>query len=614
MLNLKEPVLFQELQEIELGLKSQEDLKTIRRRLTNHFQVLGLNWKVKKSLSIVEQCLDREDNSYNTISDFLFYPVRKICFLNGEKEKEIGLRMRVIKRTKYKDIFRYVELDMSYECLQEGEWLNSKHIKHVFKGNTLQKHYNHYLSAIRGVEGKLLKNQPKVMLTSQLGWSHGSEKWHFVPITPSDKREVIYDETLVKQYNIRDDSELSTQQDFLKVLNMLDITNKDTTLALLSFTFLSLFTSLIGYSSPKMTKFMMCLYGNKQYRYEIANIFCNLFDRRSNMSSLNENYHSNLNSSEEEFRSKASKIRDGVFIINTEQNPRKISMAKKFMLRDEFDNMFLILNEDPVDQDFVLNLNINEVNQVQFNEVKKEPAILTTCITYFIYYCREKFSLDGGNKKRLRRMLLKIYNNNQKHLENSSHKLDINKVHYYSCLLIGFSFFLQYGIKIKAIEKETGERYFSEAIELFQKQCVVSTSLMDAEKENNEIHVLFLEKLLNLLQIHELPHLTEKNNFSIDNTNNLGWNDDNNTVYIRASIFKTIEELLNAGGYKIKLKKVDIYKKLYENRVIIEPDGKKLEKVQVTKLEKSLNVASKPSTVKVFILDKQNAIDRKSVV
>lgn len=85
----------------------------------------------------------------------------------------------------------------------------------------------------------------------------------------------------------------------------------------------------------------------------------------------------------------SSKIRDSVFIINTEKQNQKISMARKLLHNYNNENMFLLLNEDEINQDFILNLNISDI-QVEtslLNQAKLNPESFTTCVAHFINFC-----------------------------------------------------------------------------------------------------------------------------------------------------------------------------------------------------------------------------------
>ncbi|MGO4119081.1 hypothetical protein ACEQ6C_38470, partial [Rhizobium ruizarguesonis] len=75
---------------------------------------------------------------------------------------------------------------------------------------------------------------------------------------------------------------LTKQEAFQQTWSMLDIADKKITLPLLSYTFLSLITSLMNYSPDKFPKFIVCICGsNKQLdRQGFANFFCNLYDRK----------------------------------------------------------------------------------------------------------------------------------------------------------------------------------------------------------------------------------------------------------------------------------------------------------------------------------------------
>lgn len=66
--------------------------------------------------------------------------------------------------------------------------------------------------------------------------------------------------------------------------------------------------------------------------------------------------------------------------------------------------MFLLLNEDEINQDFILNLNISDI-QVEtslLNQAKLNPESFTTCVAHFINFFAKVFS-DIKKERRLER-------------------------------------------------------------------------------------------------------------------------------------------------------------------------------------------------------------------
>ncbi|MCV5191604.1 hypothetical protein OFC03_30100, partial [Escherichia coli] len=88
------------------------------------------------------------------------------------------------------------------------------------------------------------------------------------------------------------------------------------------------------------------------------------------------------------------------------------------------------LNEDEINQDFILNLNISDI-QVEtslLNQAKLNPESFTTCVAHFINFFAKVFS-DIKKREKIRKELVKLYKGYQDFFNKDNVEYDINKIH-----------------------------------------------------------------------------------------------------------------------------------------------------------------------------------------
>ncbi|AYF05388.1 hypothetical protein BCJMU51_p1254 (plasmid) [Bacillus cereus] len=593
---IKTKKLYNNLESKRLERNEREAIFGISKDFKRIFKKHKINMSIRWNLDITGP-------NDQVINNFFIYPTHKIYYSNGREEKEVGLRIRIIKlNERLYDVF---DIDLRTEVLEKADWLTSNIIDKRLRLNinsNLIKKYNKYLLVMREYAETKLKKKSKIIYTDQMGWIKCWGKWGYVPVTDSQSNSIIYDKNLLSKYKLKMNKDILPEKAFQDTMAMIDIADKKITIPLLAYTFLSVVTSLIKYSESSLNKFCICITGNNGdlNRVELANIFCNLYDRQPNIKSINAAFHSNGPCSIEEFRSMSSKIRDSVFIINTEKQNQKISMARKLLHNYNNENMFLLLNEDEINQDFILNLNISDI-QVEtslLNQAKLNPESFTTCVAHFINFFAKVFS-DIKKREKIRKELVKLYKGYQDFFNKDNVEYDINKIHMDSLLLVGFNLLLHYGSSIKVIDDKMIEHYHEEALQVFKHK---STTVFSMDTEHTKAKpIYFLEHLLQLLEENE-PQ--DKNDSSLDHSNSVGWFESEEILYIPNNIFKRIEEIPNDNQQKISSSRVksEIYGELYKNRVILQPDpDKEMKKIQVGTIEKTINVAK--SSIKAFRMD-----------
>ncbi|MDW3038318.1 MULTISPECIES: hypothetical protein [Bacillus cereus group] len=593
---IKTKKLYNNLESKRLERNEREAIFEISKEFKRIFKKHKVNMSIRWNLDITGP-------NDQVINNFFIYPTHKIYYSSGREEKEVGLRIRIIKlNERLYDIF---DIDLRTEVLEKTDWLASSMLEKQFRlkaNSNFIKKYDKYLLVMREYAETKLKKKSKIIYTDQTGWIKCSGKWGYVPVMNSCSNGIIYDENLLSKYKLKMNKDILPEKAFQDTMAMIDITDKKITIPLLAYTFLSVVTSLIQYSESNLNKFCICITGNNGdlSRIELANLFCNLYDRQPNIKSVNAAFHSNGPCSIEELRSMSSKIRDGVFIINTEKPNQKISMARKLLHNYNNENMLLLLNEDEINQDFTLNLNISDiqVDTSLLNKAKLNSESFTMCVAHFINFFTEIFS-DIKKRKNIREELVELYKDYQNLFNKDDVEYDINKIHMDSLLLVGFNLLLNYGSSIEVIDDKMIEHYQEDALQVFKHK---STTIISVDTERTKAkHIYFVENLLQLLENNE-PQ--DKNDSSLDHSSSVGWFESEEILYIPNNIFKRIEELPNDNQQKISSLKMrkEIYEELYKNRVILQPDpDKEMKKIQVSTIEKTINVAK--SSIKAFRLD-----------
>ncbi|MBT2762409.1 hypothetical protein [Paenibacillus sp. ISL-20] len=573
-----------------------KELEKIREKFNGAFRKNGIDIFVDKDftlnrLSAYEDLnyeydqLDRKTieklNSDLLINNFFFFPSHKLVFMNDTKGQTKGMRICFIKQGKRRLKVHVFDItNKQYQTI--GKWMTEQYFGKKLKFNeSFREMYQSYIRIFKKYAEEL-DAKSAIVYTTQSGWIQGGHKWFYVPVSPVDEYDLLYDMSLQLKYKMSALNQWTLDDAFQKTWSLLNIADKRVTLPLLSYTFLSLITSLIGYNEDRLPKFTVCISGNNKVlgRQGFANLFCNLYARKSNIFTLNSIYHLKSNIDKKMLEKKSSKIRDGIFIINADKRPKIIDRAMQGLQNYSVENMVLMLNEKQLDREFVLNLNISDlaVSSDQVESLRKLPDSLSACIFYVTEKIREVH--DISNKKKIEKYFHKRYKHFRQLLESDNLAQEEDKVHMYSCLLIGLELLLtvvknDLVVYDERVWDDEVQAYMNEAVQLFQHECVIQPEVKDTREkwsalaeENSELlkeeHVIFLEKLLELLPT-SLPRYEDKN----DNPEVFVWmsEDDENILSVENVIFRTILFSLDEkfGSLSGKEQKSNITK--YKNRI-----------------------------------------------
>lgn len=496
-----------------------------------------------------------DPNSNPLLNEYFFFPSHKLYLFDGSKKHEIGVRICFVKEGRRGIKCRVFDLtSKQYQSI--GSWSKAQEFfdKTLISDN-FRKMYSSYMSVCNKIVDQL-KKKPCIVYTTQSGWVEGGRNWFYVPVSARDEYDLLYSKSLKSKYRMNPSTHLTRQEAFQQTWSMMDIADKRITLPLLSYTFLSLITSLMNYSPDNFPKFIVCISGSNKLldRQGFANLFCNLYDRKLNISSLNSLYHINSDMDKNMIEKKFSKIRDGILILNADTRPKLIERSIRGMQDFDADNVLLILNEKRLDKEFVLNLDISDVdiNSEHLEHLRQNPDILASSIFHATEFFRRVFQHEEtSNKKKVEKYLRKRYKYFRKLLERDDIRQEEDKLHMYSCLLIGLDLLLN-PVKNDSlvfshnIGDEKVQAYMNEAVQLFQQECTIegTATVIDSKMttENNgqpikDEHIVFLEKLFELLPT-PIPRFQDKN----DNPDIFTWTDkkDENIIWIKNSVFQTI--------------------------------------------------------------------------
>ncbi|MBJ6361837.1 hypothetical protein ACFOQM_11120 [Paenibacillus sp. GCM10012307] len=551
-----------------------QDLEKIREKFNQSFKKHNIDIIVDKDFtvnrfSVYEDLnyeydqLDNETianlNSDLLLNHFFFFPSHKLILLDNKKEQEIGMRMCFVKEGKHG--LKVHVFDITNKQYQNiSKWTTGEYFGKKLKVmERFEDMYPSYMKIFKQSAERLDKKH-FIIYTTQSGWVQGGHRWFYVPVSPVDDYDLIYGEAMDSKYKMRPSKEWSLEEAFIQTWRMLDITDKRITLPLLSYTFLSLITSLMGYNEDDMPKFMICISGNNKAldRQGFANLFCNLYGRKPNIFSLNSMYHLKSDMDKKMLEKKSSKIRDGIFIINADTRPKIIERAIQGLQNYDLENMILVLNNKKLDKEFVLNLDISDldVSSSHMEHLRNSPDILSACVFYVTENFREVFAHnETSSRKKIGIYLSKQYKHFRKLMERKGIPQEEDKLHMYSCLLVGLDILLNVVKNDRVVfddktRNNEVQAYMNEAIQIFQHECAIEDEVIDNENESRngvldeknsehgrEEHLVFLEKLFELLPT-PLPRFEEKS----ENPNILAWRDkkNENILWIKNDVFRFI--------------------------------------------------------------------------
>lgn len=562
--------------------------------------------KSKLGIQINKISLNLNGKDNKSLSNFFIFPTDIIYFYHGDLEEHIGFKISLIKR---EDITHYkvVSFNIKIEDLKKGEKL--------FELISLQGYkFTGSKTDLKKIMETTLKRDidNRIIYTNSIGWVQGNEELHYVPITNYEDDNIICFPQLQRDYKIKCDETLVDKQLFAEMNNMLNITDKKITIPLFSYTILSSIISLINRKNKTNPEFMMCLHSKKEtlLKEAIANLFCNVFKRTQHIYSVDSKIHYNQGTNTE-ILEKASKICDAPF-INQISSKGKLNVYIKLMKQRSKGIILLSLN--PINNDSVINLDINNImiDQEILTYYKNNPMLLSTWFTSFIRHTQNELSDDKWGLDK-RSNIDKFYKKCIKMITDDKSEYDINRLRHYAWLLVGYCYFLNYGLKKEAIETEQFANMVNEAIAIFRELSKIEISPLSENHNITDISPLekdalnFLQVIDRIMTAADLIGYREKDNYESKDLDNkfLGLID-RDTLYIKAAstsnVFKKISSVLTEEKKKLANKNTKIYEFLYNEGLLTVSDNDSPEKLK--KNAYAITVAFKnKSSAKLLSLD-----------
>ncbi|MCU4885121.1 hypothetical protein OCA14_22655 [Bacillus cereus] len=552
--------------------------------------------KEKLPIRIDNNSYTLKEKDYKSISNFFIFPTHKIYKYNEKKEEHIGYRISLLKRTDITKI-KKVSFNIKLEDLKNAEELYTliQNKGYKFNGSKAE------LKKIMETSLKI-RVYPQIVYTNTIGWVQVNEKSHYVPITDYEDDNIFCSAQLKKDYNITNDHTLNENELFAEIIKLLNITDKKVTIPLLAFTTLSSFNSLIHKNNKSRPEFLLCLHNQNEspLKTAIANLFCNVFNRSQHIYSIDSRTHNNQCTSSEMLE-KISRISDAPCITQISGISKLGAYIKAIK---QYSNEIIILSSNPFKHDSVINLDIDdsEIDQEILKHHKENPIIFSSWFTSFILYTQSEFGdKQWGLDKR--GLIDQFYKDCTSTISGDNADYDINKLRHYAWLLVGYSYFLNYGLKNEAINTKQFTDMANEAIVIFRELSKIEVPMPNENPNTiteSPLHrdaLNFLHMIDQILTVSELVNYEEKNNYSATNISH-GFIDET-TLYIQSAsnsnIYKKVSSLLKDAGNKLSHKNTAIYEYLYNEGLLTLDDKDTPEKMKKNSYAKTVALKNKGS-------------------
>ncbi|MEK4863934.1 hypothetical protein NSU10_06560 [Bacillus sp. FSL E2-8895] len=576
-------------------------LKNSFREVTK-YRIDALNKIYKKEklpIRIDKNLYTLKEKDYKTVSNFFIFPTHKIYKYDEQKEEHIGFRISLLKRTDITTI-KKVSFNIKLEDLKNAEELftliHSK--EYQFNGSKAD------LKKI--IEASLTMDvHPRIVYTNTIGWINENEEVHYVPITDYEDNNIFCSAQLKKDYKITNDHTLNENELFAEIIKLLNITDKKVTIPLLAFTVLSSFNSLIRKKNKSRPEFLLCLHNKNKspLKAAIANLFCNVFNRSQHIYSIDSRTHNNQYTNSEMLE-KISKISDAP-CINQILGVSKLGPYIKAM--NQYSTGIIILSSNPFKHDSIINLDIIdiEINQEILEFHKENPVIFSSWFTSFILHTQNEFRDEnwGLDKKGL---IDQFHKSCTKMILKDKADYDINKLRHYGWLLVGYSYFLNYGLKNKAINTEQFADMANEAITIFRELSKIEVPIPNKSQnkpDESPLHkdaLNFLHTIDRTLTDSVLLNYEEKMNYSSTDISQFFGFIDKTTLYIKSAstsnAYKQVSSILKDAGEKLSHKNTDIYEYLYNEGLLTSNDEDTPEKMKKNAYAKNVALRNKSYT------------------
>ncbi|MFD0715184.1 hypothetical protein [Paenibacillus sp. GCM10027626] len=506
--------------------------------------------------------MELTDADYAEVSNFFFYPTHTIYLYDGRTERQIGYRICFIRRTK-KDNLETVSLNFPNDVLKKGEWLNGRETLKKFNLDENRIHVNKLLEiTIRRPTYK------RRVFTESVGWVKGNSEFHYVPITDFSKDEIRCQQAIKRTFEFAPMLNMDDREAFRKVWELLGVTEKEITVPLLSFTILSSLLSLIKLKNKDQPRFILCLNGdNGKNKESLSNLFCNIYNRSTNIYVLDSRLHANY-SMKSEIPNKAGKLKDAVFIAKIEKQ-NDVKPYLKLMNQDKLINGVLLISNKTVLHDSVITIDISKASFEKsiFQFHKANPSVFSTWFGSFLQHIQTSFQ-DEHWGLGIKGNIDKFYKTCNKTITEQQAEFDTNRLRHYAWLLLGYLYFLKFGYQTEALSDKEYTDSINEAVDIFRRLSILD---LGKESENGEPCLSQLERD-SLTFVHTIDKLLNDETLNaIDNKATqpeFGWIGPNELYLMNEKLFKAVNERLRESNEELISRSAEIYRFLFEKGVI----------------------------------------------
>lgn len=503
--------------------------------------------------------------------NFFFYPTHKIFEIDGNEKKLIGFRICCIKLVFSFDIdgkeYEIISLSFNIDELKTGKWLKDANLKEGgFKAPK---------RSINKLMESLLKMniENSILIFPFVGWNLFQKKMYYIPFSLGGKEDKIYVlKNTVEDFKFELDKDLDANQAYNNIQGLLNLTDKKITIPLFSFTIISSLLTLMKLFNDEYPRFSICLSGNQDgSKEELANIFCAIYNRSKHIKRLDGILHTNYKLKVKLLEEKIEKIRDAVFIGNIE-NAKNKSPYLKLIERNSSSLPpcgLLLLFDNPIKQDSVLNISINEAiideNILQIH--KSRPSIHTNWFNSFISYIQKS---KDSPKWRIGKKgnIDKLYNECMDRIDDGKSDYDINLMRHHAWLLMGYMLFLRHGVSLQVMNNKEQDVLINNAVLIFRDSCKIESKKDDpsASYSGHDLAVIFMDALDKTLKDEWLIGVND------DCIKTEILRKDRSVLYVlKKNIFGFVEEYTKGNEREIisSKDKTSIYNYLHEKNIII---------------------------------------------
>jgi len=534
--------------------------------------------------------------------NFFFYPTHKIYENTGNKAKHVGYRVRCIKLVIGDDFggiqFKVMSLSYNKEEFRLGKWLEEKTLTtNGFKAPKVNENVEKLITDLSNMNIK-----KSIIIFSIVGWNLVDKNWYYVPFSRGGVNENIYELNYIHDnFKFEIDENTDEVQAYKEMQRLLEITNKQITVPLLSFMVISSLLTLVEFYNNEFPRFLICLSGTKEGdKEELANLFCTIYNRSKHIKRLDGIIHTNFKLETKLLQEKVDKVRDAVFIgkINNEKDKKSYLKLIDNNNSNRLSCGLLMLSDTPIHRDSVLNINIEDMSIdeeiLEFHKTKS--AVFTTWFSSFISFIQKSTDSPKWRVSNKGKMDM-LYDECKDRLDDGIQDYDINQLRHNAWLLMGYMLFLRHGLELQVLSKKDFDVLVNDAVVDIRQSCKIDSggtieklnkNISTGSHSIEDLAITFLNALNKIVTDEKIIGIDDKSKKT--EQGRIEWGRiDGNTLYLEnTKVFNFVKESTKGNKIELEFEKdsKSIYQHLYKKDVIITKEvgkeiryGKRLKQV-----------------------------------